>query len=215
MLISTAIFTVVAASIYLLYQSMLRTYTTGELRADVQQSARIALAQITQDLRGAGYDPSGAIASVSPGPQMALRAATPTCLSFVSYVAPGGSPASVQVSYRLNAGALERRVDSWSPGPPSGSFGGGSWADLTQRIASLQFTYYDEDGLVVANNGTEPPAGLCPPASSGSPPPGQLSVEQMHRVRRVEVVVRAEATASGLPSAEVFVLGNNVQLRNR
>ncbi len=213
MLISTAIFGVVVGSLYLLYESMIRTYTKGELRAEVQQSARIVLAQITQDLRGAGYDPSGATAGVSPGPPMSLRAATPTCLSFISYVAPGGAEASVQISYTLESGVLKRRVDSWSAGSP-GTFSGGSWTSLAQSIASVQFTYYDADGLVVANTGSDPPAGLCPPASAGAAPSNQLSVEQMRRVHRIGIVLRAEAAASRVTS-EFFVLSNDVQLRNR
>jgi hypothetical protein len=135
-------------------------------------------------------------------------------MSFISYEAPGGAPASVQISYTLASGALQRRVDGWHPGSP-GSFSGGSWAKVAQSMASVQFTYYDADGLVVANDtGTEPPAGLCPPASGAGSTPGQLSVEQMRRVRRIGVVLRAEATASRVTS-EFFVLGNDVQLRNR
>lgn len=216
MLITTALFSVAAASVYLLYESMLNTYSKGELRAEVQQSARIALAQITQDLRGAGYDPSGALATVSPGPPTALRAAMPACLSFISYKAPGGTPESVQITYDLSGGILRRRSDPWNPGTPgtSNSFGGGSWADLAQSIASVQFTYYDAGGLVLAP-GTEPAAGRCPPSSSGPPPPtSQLSIEQLRRVSRIEVVLRAEAAASRV-SSESFVLGNDVHLRNR
>ena len=211
-LISTAIFTVVAASVYLLYISMLNTYTKGELRAEVQQSARIALAQITQDLRGAGYDPSGALATVAIGPRTALRAALPACLSLVTYGAPGGTEASIQVTYALSAGAVQRRVDPWNAG--SGAFNAGAWTAVAQSIESLQFAYYDSEGAVLAP-GTEPPAGRCPPSSSGpSPPVNQLSVEQMRRVRRIEVALRARATAPRL-TPELFVLGNDVYLRNR
>jgi prepilin-type N-terminal cleavage/methylation domain-containing protein len=210
-LVSTAIFTIVAASVYLLYISMLNTYTKGELRAEVQQSARIALAQITQDLRGAGYDPSGAIASVTIGPRAALRAALPACVSFVTYGA-GAPAASIQVTYALSAGAVQRRVDPWNVG--SSAFDAGAWTALAQSIEALQFTYYDSEGAVLPP-GAEPPAGRCPPASSGpSPPVNQLGVEQMRRVRRIEVALRARATASRV-TPEVFVLGNDVHLRNR
>jgi prepilin-type N-terminal cleavage/methylation domain-containing protein len=211
-LISTAIFAVVAASVHLLYTSMLNTYTKGELRAEVQQSARIALAQITQDLRGAGYDPSGALAHVVIGPSAALRAALPACVSFVTYGVSGGLEASIQVTYTLNAGAVQRRVDPWDAG--SSAFEGGVWTAVAQSIEALQFTYYDGEGAVLAP-GTEPPAGRCPPSSSGpSPPVNQLSVEQMRRVRRIEVALRARATAPRL-TPELFVLGSDVHLRNR
>lgn len=209
-LITTAIFSVVAACVYLLYETMLNTYTKGELRAEVQQSARIALAQMTQDLRGAGYDPSGAMATVTPGPATALRAAMPACLSFIYYEAPGGAPASVQITYALNGTVLRRRVDPWS----GGAFNVGTWNNVAQSIASVQFTYYDADGIVLSP-GTEPPAGRCPPSSSGPAPPAtQLSVEQIRRVRRIGITLRAEAAVPRL-TPELFVLSNDVHLRNR
>jgi type II secretory pathway component PulJ len=210
LLIGAALFSVMATGAYLLYISMLNTYTKGELRAQVQQSARIVMAQIIQDLRGAGYDPEGAMPNVTLGPKAMLRAAMPSCLAFVTFGTFEGSEVSVQIAYTLGTGSVQRRSDRWD----GSAFTGGSWTSLAQSIDSLQFTYYDGDGAVLVP-GTEPPAGRCPPSSSGPPPPAvQLSIEQMRQVRRIEISLRATASASRV-SPEQFVLSSNVHLRNR
>jgi type II secretory pathway component PulJ len=214
LLISAALFSVIATGAYVLYISMLNTYTKGELCADVQQSARIAMAQIIQDLRGAGYDPEGAMPKVATGPKAMLRAAMPSCLAFVTFGTSEGSEVSVQIAYTLGTGSLLRRSDRWDD---TSAFTSSSWASVAQSIDSLQFTYYDADGAMLVP-GTEPPAGRCPPSSSGPPPPVlQLSVEQMRQVRRIEIALRATASAPRRVSEypEQFVLSSNVHLRNR
>jgi Tfp pilus assembly protein PilW len=56
-LISGALISVVMASVYVLYIAMHDTWHKGELKADLQQNARVGLAQMTQEMRMAGYDP--------------------------------------------------------------------------------------------------------------------------------------------------------------
>jgi len=211
-LISTALLAVVATSVYLLYTAMLSTYTKGEVRAEIQQNARVVMAQIVQDLRAVGYDPSGALPLVGVPPNAALRAAQATCLSFVGVVAPGGAETSVQISYRYDSSetTLHRRVDSWNPN----AFTGGTFQPLSTSIQSMQFTYYDANGSALALT-TQAAPQFCPPALTGTTPtPPQLSYEDLRRVRRVGITLKAQASISRTAD-EVYVLTSDVDLRNR
>ena len=84
-LISTALFAFVMGGVYLLYTTMLGTMNRGELAADIQQNARVGLGRMVQEIQMAGYDPSGAIPQVALDPKDAIRAASPSCFSFVAY----------------------------------------------------------------------------------------------------------------------------------
>src|SRR5574342_118055 len=83
-LIGAALFPMIAASAYMLYLAMTNTLNKGELKADLQQNARVGLAKMTQEIRMAGYDPEGAILVVKDSPKAAIRAATPGCLMFLA-----------------------------------------------------------------------------------------------------------------------------------
>ena len=213
-LISTALFSIVSAGAYVLYTAMLNTYTKGEVRADVQQNARVVMAQIVQDLRSVGYDPSGAVPLVDLPPKAALRAAQAACISFVGPRAPGGVETSVQISYMYDQSetTLHRRVDSWNG---SNAFTGSSgFQPLSQSIQSMQFTYYDADGVALALSNQAAPQ-FCPPASAGTTPtPPQLSYEDLRRVHRVGITLKAQASVSR-GADEVYVLTSDVDLRNR
>ena len=56
-LIGALIFAFVTAGVYMMYTTMQNTMSRGELMSDLQQNARIGLAQMTQEIRMAGYDP--------------------------------------------------------------------------------------------------------------------------------------------------------------
>ncbi len=212
LLISMALFALVSTGSYLLYTAMLGTYTTGEVRAEVQQTARVALAQLVQELRGAGADPSGALPLVTLPPHAALRAAQGTCLSVIGSVAPGGAESSVQISYWFDSSqrTLYRRVDAWTPP----AFTGGTVQPLARAIQAIQLTYYDAAGSALTLSPQAAPQ-FCPPAASGpTPTPPQLGYEDLRRVRRVGITLRAQASGPR-GTDEVYVLTSDVDLRNR
>jgi len=84
-LVSTALFSLVLASMYLLYTTMLGAMSRGEMFSDLQQNARVGLQRMVQDVRMAGYDPSNAIPLLAPAPKDSIRAAAAGCLSFIGY----------------------------------------------------------------------------------------------------------------------------------
>src|SRR3990172_6575337 len=187
-LISGALISVVMASVYVLYVAMHDTMTKGELKADLQQNARVGLAQMTQEIRMAGYDPpvGSPPKPVSPQivlvPRAPLRAATAQCFSFIADVSGTGVD---QITYEFDSPkkTLRRRVDNWS-GSPKYEFAGGTAQPLAQSIESLTFTYFDVNDV---NLKPAPWSSTqrCPPTKGPAVASiSQLTFEQLAQVRR-------------------------------
>ncbi len=108
-LIALSTFLIVLLAVYSSFQSSQATYAAGEQRADIQQSARIAMEMMSADLRLAGYGfPTGA---------GAITAASPTDISFwadlnnastviVADVGAGNTTLSVQNAAGIQAGSV-------------------------------------------------------------------------------------------------------------
>lgn len=106
-LIALSTFLIVLFAIYTSFESSQATYAAGEQRADIQQSARIAMEMMSADLRLAGYGfPTGA---------GAITVASPTDISFwadlnnastviVADVGAGNITLSVQSAVGIQAG---------------------------------------------------------------------------------------------------------------
>jgi prepilin-type N-terminal cleavage/methylation domain-containing protein len=209
-LITTALFSIVIVGVYLLYTTMQNTLARGELKTDLQQNARIAVDRMVQDIRMAGYDPSGSIPLVTPPPQAAVRAASEGCLSFVAYNPSSG--ASVQITYALDVTILRRKEDSWDA---SGhAFSDGQRLPQVETVSLLKFTYYD------AYNGVITPLPItstqrCPPeAGALAQSIVQLDYFQMKQVRRVGITLQTRGSRPGV-FPELFTLTSDVLLRNR
>jgi type II secretory pathway component PulJ len=224
-LISGALISVVMASVYVLYIAMHDTLYKGELKADLQQNARVGLAQMTQEIRMAGYDPEGAIPLVSVSPKGAIRAATPGCLMFVGYKKEKDPPnsgnyvdKSKQFTYYLDGTTLRYRMDDWRPN--QNKFSGGSGDPLAYSVSLLNFTYYDANSQVLVPAIWTPPQP-CPPNAT-SQPTEQLTFEQMRQIRRVAITLKAcgcseRAFACSDPQCPYetsFTLTSDVHLRN-
>ncbi len=177
-LVSTALFAIVIAGVYLLYTTMQSTMSRGEMKADLQQNARVAMDRMVQELRMAGYDPSGIIPHLSVPPRAAIRAATPNCVAFVADVT--GSGTASQVTYSLSQTTLRRRESPWD-GSSGFSVGSGAQPQATS-ISLLTFTYYD------AFNEAIMPAVImstqrCPPqAGAAAQALAQLDYGQMRQI---------------------------------
>lgn len=237
-LIGALIFAFVTAGVYMMYTTMQNTLSRGELMSDLQQNARIGLAQMTQEIRMAGYDPSGVIPLVTAPPKSPIRAASSGCFSFVADVSGDGT--ARQITYLLRneldgtvvpSGScplqacptcpkpwctLRRRVDTWQPSPTN-EFSGGSFQALAGSLNGwmnlISLTYYD------ANNQVLTPAAWtstqrCPPdPSAGAQSIVQLTFDQMRVIRRVAITLKAQGSRPGVFS-QFFTLTNDVHLRN-
>lgn len=217
-LIGAALFSIVAGSAYVLYIAMIDTLNKGELKADLQQNARVGLAQMTQEIRMAGYDPpvGSPPKPISPQivlvPRAPLRAATPQCFSFIADVSGAGKADQLTYEFDNTQKILRRRVDNWS-GSPKYEFAGGTFQPLAQSIESLTFIYFD------VNNVELKPAPWsstqrCPP-TKGAPTASltQLTFEQLAQVRRVAITLKTQGSRPGVTS-EAFILTSDVHLRN-
>jgi len=209
-LIAAALFSVVITGVYVLYTTMQSTLSRGELKSGLQQNARVGLDRMIQEIRMAGYDPSGAIPLVTLLPKAGIRAASSTCLSFVSYN-PSPPVKSAQITYDLSGTTLRRREDPWDG---TNAFSPGSFQDQADPVNNLTFTYYD------ANNAALTPASWtstqrCPPtAGASSQATVQLDYTQMQNIRRVAITLRTRGSRPSI-SAEYFTLTSDVRLRNR
>lgn len=207
-LIGALIFAFVATGVYMLYTTMQNTMSRGELMSDLQQNARIGLAQMVQEIRMAGYDPSGVIPLVTLAPKAPIRAAMSGCFSFVADVFGAGT--ARQITYYLSGTTLYRKFDTWDG---ASAFNNLSAQPLAGSMATLTFTYYD------GNNQVLTPAAWtstqrCPPVASASAQSiVQLTFDQMRLIRRVAISLKAQGSRPGVFS-EFFTLTSDVRLRN-
>jgi hypothetical protein len=210
-LIGALIFAFVTAGVYVMYTTMQTTMSRGELMSDLQQNARIGLSQMAQEIRIAGYDPSGVIPLVTTPPKAPIRAASSGCLCIVADVSASGAGPASQITYDFSASSLRRRQDSWDA--TKNDFSGGSPQPLAGSLAVLTFTYYD------ANNQVLTPAAWtstqrCPPdASAGAQSIVQLTFDQMRLIRRVAITLKTQGSRPGV-FPEFFTLASDVRLRN-
>jgi len=221
-LVASALFAFVIAGVYLLHTTMQSTWSRGEMKADLQQNARVGLDRLAQELRMAGYDPEGALATVNTLPRGSLRAASATCLAFATYnldrTAAPPTPYSTQVSYYRDGSMLRRREDRWNQ---TAAFTDGSSAQSPPNaeqqatgVHLLSYSFFD------AYNAPIVPAQIisaqrCPPVT-GAPAQAVtlLGYDQLAQVRRVTVKLRTSDARPRI-AAEFYTLTTDVRLRNR
>ena len=209
-LISSALISIVLGSVYLVYITMLNTFSKGELKADLQQNARVGLAKMIQEMRMAGFDPTGAIPLVTSPPKAAIRAATAGCISFLADVE--GKNDTSQITYKLDATILRRQQQPWKTTPKE--FSGGLGAQpLTESVSVLAFTYYDVNNQILVPQKRQT-TQACPPDPNAVLTEREiLTFEEMRRIRRVAITLKTQGSRSGV-TAESFTLTSDVQLRN-
>jgi type II secretory pathway component PulJ len=213
--IGALIFSSVIGGVYMLYTTMQNTMHRGELQSDLQQHGRVALAQMVQEIRATGYDPQNSLPSVITLPRASIRAAMPSCLSFVAFKRnkDTGLDESKQITYKLTGAALQRREDIWNRVQAPNEFSGGTDQDLAQFVEVLAFTYYAADNAILT------PASFsstqrCPPDPNATALVlQQLTFDQMRQIRRVAITVKTKGTQPGI-QAEFFTLKADVYLRN-
>jgi type II secretory pathway component PulJ len=216
-LISTTLFSIVFAGVYLLYVTMQGMMTRGELMTDLQQNARVGLAKMVQEIRMAGYDPEGAIPRVTLAPQAAIRAASATCFSFVGLgLDRSTNPAtekSRQITYSLSGTTMGRKEDSWDLAAAPLDFSGGTAQPLAEHVNSLTFIYYTSKNEILVPYAFTSTL-QCPPVAGM---PAQLRVQldllQMQRLKRVVVRIQTKDSRPRVFS-EFFTVSSDVFLRN-
>jgi type IV pilus assembly protein PilW len=152
-----------------IFTTMGKSYTTQNVAADVQQVARAGVDLMIQEIRMAGFDPTG---SAHAGIVNDFNKASgfnerhdgkiaPTDATHFAFTIDADMDGHIDqciddesdgcsaeddnvenelIAFRINNGALEKYRG-----------GSASWEDLTQgNVSNLNFTYYDETGAVTA-----------------------------------------------------------------
>jgi prepilin-type N-terminal cleavage/methylation domain-containing protein len=221
-LITTVLFSIVMGGVFLLYTTMQSTLSRGELQTDLQQNARVAMDRMVQEIRMAGYDPSGAIPVVTLQPRAAIRGASSGCLAFVAAVGSGSSQISYflrnesSVSNLLDGNCpstvkctLRRKEEPWDGA--SAFSGGGGAQPLAESVNLLTLTYYDAYNQILTPYSTTTQG--CPPGAT-TQSFTQLDYGQMLQIRRVAITLRTRDSRPDVFS-QFYTLTDDVRLRNR
>jgi prepilin-type N-terminal cleavage/methylation domain-containing protein len=189
-LIAMSTFLIVLFAIYSTFDSSQATYAAGEQRADIQQSARIAMEMMSADLRLAGYGfPTGAGAITAAGPtDISFWADLDNASTVIVADVPGGSTtlsvqnaAGIQAGntiYLINGTVWDQRTvatvtltpDPPLPAPPvpdtitlTAPTPAGTvypWGSQVGRPRLIRYCWYDNPNL----------DGLAPPAACAALP---------------------------------------------
>ena len=167
-LVGLAMASVLMVAMVSLFTTMGRSYTTQNVAADVQQVARAGVELMIQEMRMAGFDPSGSAAAAIVSnfddssvfdddhkDQVPDTDATHIAFTIdadmdgridncrsdeetIKCPAKDDNIANELIAYRINNGALEKYKGASA-----------EWEDLTEKnVSNLSFTYYDDTGAV-------------------------------------------------------------------
>jgi len=205
-LISSVIFVVILVAVLATYTPSKKIYARGERKTDVQQNARIALGEISRQVRMAGYFPEN---FTVPAPATNLtdpiRLAADDALAIYGDANDSGS--SSAFLFCLDGTTLRRTqgaVDNVN------SFTCSSGQVLAENVTDLSFVYYDVDGNPVP----DPPTGSY--ALDGQVVGAVATLDdtvQRATVRRVLVALTTELASPGR-EPHVFTVTSNLWLRN-
>ncbi len=126
-LVANTILMVVLLGVYLVYETSEATYWRGRAQTEIHQEVRASLERMQQELRMAGYDPSGT-------GQAAVQGPTSTSVAFVTDVDRNNVSDLVTYDRDATAKQIRRTVRPWA---------GTGWGLATVTTLAL-----DVDGLI-------------------------------------------------------------------
>lgn len=205
-LISLVLFVIVLTAALSVYMPSRMIFTRGERKTDVQQNARLAMADMARQIRMAGYFPEN-FSDAPPDPPIAV----PVLVATSDFLAIHGDVDNSNVSnafgYCLD-GSLLRRTRAATD--DAGAYSCSAGDVLAENVTGLRFTYYDGNGNPVP----DPPS--TPYALDGENPgsvPDLDDTTTRGSVRRVVVTLTVEApTPHG--GTQVYHLASDAWLRN-
>ncbi len=176
-LIMSSIFVIVLIAVYMSFESGQKTVTWGEIKAEVQQTARVAMGMMANEIRTAGYDPSNAITLL---PTTAVQAANPNTVTFIGDV--DGDNVTDRVTYRLQGTQVIRDFSSWigaafpAPGPDQ----------LADGVTALTFAYFDGNDVEIL--------------------PVPIAAANLPNIRRITIGLTTQAPAGGKPETFPLIM---------
>ncbi len=200
LLVTMAIFSMVALAIYLVYDTANMSHRTGSAMADLQQMARLALDQMARDIRQAGYFPT------TPGSTEAIRIASTDTLSIqgnvdgtgIKYITFGLRDASGNVGTRLRRQAA---TNLWSGGDV-----------LATDVSALRFSYFTNNGNSIPDplTSTYTLDGQGPVIGAGVPTNSPRTDRDAIRLIKIELTLQRFAWNR----VQVYTATTEVKLRN-
>ena len=139
LLIVIGILAILFTFMYKGFERLNRYYTAENVKASTQQSARIGIEMMVQDIRLAGLNPLGTAAGAG------IVAAGPTSFQFtadVNFDGDLGDPFE-NITYDLNGTDLRQRNSNLLLSP--------NFEVLLSNVTALAFTYLDDTGIPTAN----------------------------------------------------------------
>jgi hypothetical protein len=203
-LVAMALFLIVFLAVVATYVPNLAIHNSGERKVDVQQNARLALADMAREIRMAGYFPENFTdAPADPPLAVPLRVAGEGVLAI--YGDTNGSGASAVSLYCLDGGLLRR---TRGPVDSTASYTCSTGDILAEDAVGLTFTYFDENNAVVGGG-----AGFLLDGVDAGATAAIDDTDERDSVRKVVVTL---TTREELPHGEqqLFTLTSQVQLRN-
>jgi len=137
MLMGASLSLLVMFAAYLVYDTSLATFWRARAKADIQQGARTALERMRQELRMAGYDPSGT-------GQAGVQNPTSSSVEFVTDADDNNTSELVKYDRDATAKTIRRTVKSWT---------GAAWSTtasvttLAANVDALTFQYFPSSAV--------------------------------------------------------------------
>lgn len=149
MLVTAAVVGLVMAGLLALIQTGSQTWVVGANRSEAQQSARLVLHRMSEEVRIGGWDPK------NTGSFPAIQALTPPQTGFIisndwsadgaiqnnTLVSVNGVNRGEQITYDVVSNALRRQESQVDASPVT----------ITNAISSISFTYRDADDAAVTD----------------------------------------------------------------
>ena len=135
MVLVLAAVAVMFGAIYAGFERLNRSYAAENVKAGTQQSVRIGVEVMEQDIRLAGLDPLSAAGA-------GIVTATPTAFRFTANLPPFDEDTAdpfEEITYELSGTDLLQTNHNVSNTPEV----------LLENVADLTFTYFDEDGNLI------------------------------------------------------------------
>ncbi len=205
-LVSMTVFLGILTIAMTIYSPSRLIYARGERKADMQQNARLAMAEMARQIRMAGYFPEN-FTNPPPATPVAdgIAVATDTALA-IHGDADGGGASNVFL-FCLD-GTVLRRTRAAKDASAAYACNGGDV--LAEGVSNLRFTYYNAAGDPLPD---PPAAPFRLDTQNFGAVPSFDDTTQRGAVRRVVVTLTAESNA-GHEEIQEFSLGSDIWLRN-
>lgn len=205
-LISLMVFFALLTAILTTFGPTRQLYTRGERKVEVQQNARLAMAEMTKQIRMAGYFAEN-FTTTPPSPPVADPILIATDEALAIHGDADGSGASNVFLFCLDGTELRRTRAAKTA---ADAYKCDQGEIIAEYVTDLTFTYYDE----ASNPLPDPPAApykLDNQSPGGTPNLGDLT--QRSAVRRVVITLTTETAVPGKGTQD-YTLSSNVWLRN-